>query len=292
MIYILENDKLKVKISSMGAELQSIRRNDDNTEYLWQGDAPFWAKRATNIFPNCGRMWEGKYTYEGKTYEMPLHGFVRDMEWEVLRQKSTALTLQVTSTEETLAMYPFPFALEISYTLEGEDLSVAMIVHNTGENTMRFAVGGHPGFRIPLEEGKAFEDYYVEFDAPCQPNRVRMSEKCFYLDAVDPFPLEDNVRLPLRHTLFDQDAIFLRDTSGAVTLRTAGGKRSVHVSYPEMKFVGLWHNPKTEAPFMCIEPWLGLPALDGHVNDLTEHREMTLLEPGETYRNTYVISFN
>jgi len=35
MIYILENDKLKVKISSMGAELQSICRVEDNTEYLW-----------------------------------------------------------------------------------------------------------------------------------------------------------------------------------------------------------------------------------------------------------------
>ena len=45
MIYILENSHLKVKISSVGAEMQSIRRLDDGTEYLWQGDPTFWRNR-------------------------------------------------------------------------------------------------------------------------------------------------------------------------------------------------------------------------------------------------------
>ena len=42
MIYILENDNLRVKVSSLGAEMQSIRRVEDGTEYLWQGDPAFW----------------------------------------------------------------------------------------------------------------------------------------------------------------------------------------------------------------------------------------------------------
>ena len=105
---------LKVKISSMGAELQSIRRLEDDTEYLWQGDARYWPGRATNLFPMCGRMVEGKYTFEGKTYEIPIHGFAKLQEWRVLRQKANAITLQLQDTEETLAMYPFRFALEIA----------------------------------------------------------------------------------------------------------------------------------------------------------------------------------
>lgn len=291
MIYILENDKLKIKVSSMGAELQSVCRVEDGTEYLWQGNPTYWDGRATNIFPMCGRMVEGKYTYDGRTYELPIHGIVRSMEWSVLRQKADALTLQVQSTEESLAMYPFRFAVEMSYTLEAETLTVAMIVHNLDDKTMLFAVGGHPGFNLPLENGQRFEDYCVEFDEPCEAKRLCLSEACFYLNDATPFPLEEGKRIPMRHDLFDKDAIFLRDTCGEVTLRSAEGKRYVHMSYPQMPFLGLWHTPFTEAPFVCIEPWTGTPALDGHVNDLTELPEMNTLEPEGTYRNVYAITF-
>ncbi len=291
MIYILENDKLKVKISSMGAELQSVCRIEDDTEYLWQGDPTYWGGRATNIFPMCGRMVEGKYTYEGTSYELPIHGIVRSMEWSVLHQKATAITLQVKSTDETLAVYPFRFAVEICYTLEDETLSVAMIVHNLDDKTMLFAVGGHPGFNLPLEEGQVFEDYAVLFDEPCEAKRLCLSATCFYLNDATPFPLTDGNRIEMRHDLFDDDAIFLQDTCGGVTLRSAEGKRYVHMSYPNMKFLGLWHTPHAEAPFVCIEPWTGTPALDGHINDLTELPEMNALEPEGTYRNVYTITF-
>ena len=291
MIYILENDKLKIKISSMGAELQSVCRVEDDTEYLWQGDPTYWAGRATNIFPMCGRMVEGKYTYEGSTYELQIHGIVRSMEWTVLHQKANAITLQVQSTDDTLAVYPFRFAVEMCYALEEETLSVAMIVHNLGDKTMLFAVGGHPGFNLPLEEGQTFEDYAILFDEPCEAKRLCLSSTCFYLNEDAPFPLTDGNCIPLRHDLFDDDAIFLRDTCGEVTLRSAEGKRYVHMSYPNMKFLGLWHTPHTKAPFVCIEPWTGTPALDGHVNDLTELPEMNALEPEGTYRNVYTITF-
>ncbi len=291
MIYILENDKLKIKISSMGAELQSIRRLEDNTEYLWQGDSTYWARRATNIFPMCGRMIEGKYTYAGETYEMPIHGFAKEQEWTVLHQKSNALTLQLRDNAETRALYPFRFSLEIAYTLTEETLSVAMIVHNLDEKELIFSVGGHPGFNIPLTEGSAFEDYSIVFDQPCQPRQLCLSDTCFYLNDSKPFPLEGERMLALRHTLFDNDAIFLRDTCGGVTLKSDKSPRSVHMSYPDMPFLGLWHKPHTEAPFMCIEPWTGVPALDGAINSLEEKLETNRLQPGDIYRNVYTMDF-
>ena len=291
MIYILENDYLRVKISSMGAELQSIRRLEDDTEYLWQGDATYWANRATNLFPVCGRMVEGRYTYQGQTYEIPIHGFAKQMEWTVLHQKATAITLQLRDSEETRAMYPFRFALEISYTLAEESLTLAMIVHNLDEKTMLFAVGGHPGFNVPLTAGESFEDYYVEFDEPCGARRLSLSDRCFYLNASLPFPLEEERRLPLRHDMFDDDAIFLRDVSRGITLRSVNGPRSIHMAYPDMKFIGLWHRPHTQAPYVCIEPWRGTPALEGHVNDLTELPEMEKLAPEGVYRNAYTMTF-
>lgn len=39
---ILENNLLKVEVSSFGAELQSITSKASGYEYLWQGDPAFW----------------------------------------------------------------------------------------------------------------------------------------------------------------------------------------------------------------------------------------------------------
>ncbi len=291
MIYIIENDKLKVKVSSMGAELQSVRRQEDNTEYLWQGDPTYWKGRATNLFPVCGRFFEGKYTYNGSTYEMMLHGFAKLQEFEVVRQDTAAITLQLKDNEETRSMYPFRFSLEISYVLTGETLNVTLIVHNLDDKTMIFAVGGHPGFNVPLEEGKSFEDYYIAFDDACDAKILCLSDTCFYIDKDAPFPLEDSRILHLRHDLFDKDAIFLKDTGSGVALCCADGKRSVHISYPDMPYIGLWHKPFSDAPFVCIEPWTSYPSIDGKVDDLETKQAMNHLDPQGVYRNVYSITF-
>ena len=77
MNYTISNDQIEVVISDVGAELMSVKSKKDGTEFLWQGDPTFWGGRAYNLFPICGRLADGKYTYEGETYEMNLHGFVR-----------------------------------------------------------------------------------------------------------------------------------------------------------------------------------------------------------------------
>ena len=73
---LLRNDQLTVEIDALGGELRSIR-TPDGTEYLWQGDPAYWKSRAVNIFPYVARLWGGKYTYQGKTYALGNHGFVR-----------------------------------------------------------------------------------------------------------------------------------------------------------------------------------------------------------------------
>ena len=58
MIYTISNDKLCVKISDFGAELQSVTDLADGCEYIWQGDAKYWDDRAPTLFPICGRFTE------------------------------------------------------------------------------------------------------------------------------------------------------------------------------------------------------------------------------------------
>ena len=43
---------------------------------------------------------------------------------------------------------------------------------------MYFALGGHPGINVPLEDGLRFEDYALDFGA-CAPQRVEFTPDCF-----------------------------------------------------------------------------------------------------------------
>ena len=60
MLYTIENEFLKVDINDEGAQMMSLVGKKTGFEYLWQGDATFWASRATVLFPICGRLTDGK----------------------------------------------------------------------------------------------------------------------------------------------------------------------------------------------------------------------------------------
>ena len=49
MIVTIRNELLTVDIEDLGAQLSSVR-NHHGTEYLWQGDADIWARRAPSLF--------------------------------------------------------------------------------------------------------------------------------------------------------------------------------------------------------------------------------------------------
>ena len=281
MIYTIENAKIKASVSTMGAELVSLILKKTGTEYLWQADPTYWTGHAYNLFPICGRLWEGKYTYRGKTYEMNLHGFARKTEYELAEQTDSTLTFRLTDSDVTYAQYPFHFELLLTYTLDGASVKTTFRIVNKDEKELIYAVGGHPGFNVPLAEGETFEDYTLTFGEKCAPEQVCMSETCYCLaGTTKPFPVRCGKSFKLQHSLFDNDAVFLTNMAKEVTLKSGVSKHFVTVSYPEMKYVGFWHKPKTEAPYVCIEPWMSIPADDGKVDDFETKRDMLRLAPG------------
>ena len=109
MIYTIENEYLKVQVSSLGAELMSIVNKTNGGEYLWQGDKKYWGGRAPVMFPICGRLYDGKYTYLGKEYTMPNHGIARASEFTLKSASLESITLELKANEQTKAHYPFDF---------------------------------------------------------------------------------------------------------------------------------------------------------------------------------------
>lgn len=290
MLYSLENDILVIEINDVGAELYSIKGKNDGFEYLWQGDPQYWSGRAYNLFPICGRITDGRYIYKGSSYDICLHGFARDAVFSCIGRGDGEICFELTANAETKKSYPFDFRLRVRYILDGGSLRTVYEVDNLGESEMIFALGGHPGFNLPLEDGRSFSYYRLEFAEPRETvHELVQSERCYVLREERTYPLSDGRVLPLSHSLFDNDAIFLYDTCGSVTL-TAGGKKSVRVDYPDMKYIGFWHLPHTEAPYVCIEPWTSCPSYDGELDDLETKRDMLRLEAGGHYTTSFTVS--
>lgn len=289
MNYIIENENLMVTVSTLGAELMSIKQKQSGAEYLWQGDKKYWGGRAPNMFPICGRLWEGKYTYLGKEYQMPNHGIARSSELTLKSKANDEITLSLVSNEQTKEKYPFDFEYNVTFKLAGNKLFVTYVVKNNDSKELIFALGGHPAFNVPINNEGAFEDYYVEFDKECNAIRVDFSKEC-YCTKNDKYYIQGGTkRIPLKHELFDDDAIFLYNTAKKITLASEKHNRSVTMEFPRMKYVGLWHAPKTDAPYICIEPWTSIPANHGIVDDLLTKEQMNHLPSGYTYKNGYSI---
>ena len=288
MLYTIKNDRLCVTVHSLGAQLWSIRAQD-GTEILWQGDARYWADRALTIFPYVARLWQGKYELDGQTYSMPIHGFAPESEFVLAEKSDTSLVLELADSESTREMYPRRFALRVIYALEGDELLITYAVENRDKRGMIFGLGGHPGFNVPLDAGRRFEDYRLRFAEKCSPMRVGFSGDCFVNGKNVPFALEEDCILPLAHDLFDDDAIVLTDMAREVTLEAPGGGHSVTVSYPDMPYLGIWHWPKTDAPYVCIEPWSSLPARHGKTTVFEAQEDLIHLPAGEQYQNRWSI---
>ncbi len=291
MKYTIENDQLICTVDSRGSEIKSVKDRKTDREYMWNGDPAYWNRTSPVLFPFVGAVKDKKYRYDGKTYEMGQHGFARDMEFTLTRRLDDEILMELTDTEETLAVYPFRFRLKIGYRLKNRDLTVSWHIENLNEKEMPFAIGAHPGFMMPTEKSHAFRLYDRQGD-PVQnvENRIFGTGGCI-TDKTEVINTPDGV-LPITDHLFDGDALVIENKQlGAVEL-TKDGKDSpgitVRFSSP---LVGLWSPPKKNAPFVCIEPWYGRCDSESFKGDLQERDHEQILEPGKGFMAEYDIIF-
>jgi galactose mutarotase-like enzyme len=150
----IKNEYLTVEVSSLGAELQSVK-DANGKEYLWQADPAYWNRHSPILFPIVCGLWKDTYRTEGGTYKLGRHGFARDTEFKLIAKSDTKVTFALNESEETLKNYPYKFNLAITYRLDGNKIRVIWHVENTDSKEIHFQIGGHPAFNVPdLKEGE------------------------------------------------------------------------------------------------------------------------------------------
>ncbi len=286
-IITIKNDQLTIDINCIGAELFSIK-NKEGREMLWQGDPTFWSNRSTNLFPLVGRLYEKRYTYRDESYDMPIHGFARDSVFSAELLSDTDVIFTLTENETTKSIFPFSFIFQISYRLDGDKLSVLYTVKNTDSETLYYGLGGHPGFNMPLDDDLSFDDYYLEFESD-KGMQVAMSDTGLMEGEDFLCPTMIDGKINLHHSMFDNDAIILYDIPKKVTLKSDLGNREIEVEFPGMDYCAFWHKNRSEAPYICIEPWTSLPGRNETIEDLTTNP--TLLQLGAGEERDYLITY-
>jgi galactose mutarotase-like enzyme len=269
-MFILENEVLKVEVVSKGAELQSIVNKVFGIEYLWNGNAAVWSKRSPVLFPIVGSLKNNTFFYQGKPYQLPRHGFARDMDFEVEKQTPKEITLLLRSSAVTKINYPFDFEFRIRYQLLGDELSTEYMVKNTGNGILLFSVGGHPAFCLPFIAGTQFSDYYLRFEETENLSRWPISKD----GLIQNHPiavLEDTNRLKLQKSLFYGDAlVFKYPASSEISLLSGKTPHGIQFQMGEFPFLGIWS--AKDADFICIEPWCGI-ADSVNSDQQLEHKE-------------------
>jgi galactose mutarotase-like enzyme len=288
-MYILENELLKVEVAAKGAELQSIFSKIFGIEYLWNGDPAFWAKRSPVLFPIVGSLKNNEYKYQGKTYQLPRHGFARDMEFQLEKQTLKEITLLLQSNSETKKNYPFDFEFRIRYQLFGDELSTEYEVSNSGTGTLFFSVGGHPAFRVPLTKDSSFSDYHLKFEETENLDRWPISKDGLILN--QPIRvLEDSSRLNLTKSLFYQDAlVFKYPSSSEISLISGKTPHGLLFQMGEFPFLGIWS--AKDASFVCIEPWCGIADSVNSDQQLDHKEGIEKAIPGKPFSRQWRVKF-
>ncbi|GAC1400504.1 MAG: aldose 1-epimerase family protein [Sediminibacterium sp.] len=284
----IDNTYLTVVINSKGAELQSIYNKEQQLEYMWNGDAAFWSKKSPVLFPIVGALKEDTYYFNDKAYQLGRHGFARDMSFTVTAQTGSSITLSLESNGITMGSYPFDFRFDIRYELVQNSVKVIYSISNTGTSTMYFSVGGHPAFRVPLADGTAYNDYYLEFNQPEHARRWPIS-KDGLIETAPAELLNNTDRLPLTKELFQKDALVFKGlSSNSVTLRSDMDSHGLSVDFTGFPYLGIW--AAKNADFVCIEPWCGIADSVATDQQLIKKEGIHVLQPAKNFERTWSVT--
>lgn len=285
--YILENENFKATISTSGAELVSMIRKEDESEYIWSAKPEIWKRHSPILFPLVGKYKNNTSVYEGKGYHMSQHGFARDMEFETVHSDKTSVKMVLTENEVSLEKYPFKFKLSVSYKLEENALLIGWKVQNTNENQMYFSIGAHPAF---VGKGDSLTGAVLSFET--NENELRygiLNSDGVLGEETDTLKLNEK-KAVITKDFFDRDALIFEHTDCKKVALEENGERLVTVTFDAPLF-GIWCSPKKNNPFVCIEPWYGRADRADFSGELKDREYSNKLEAGEVFEAQYTIEF-
>lgn len=192
------------------------------------------------LFPICGNLPHNQYAIEGQTYTLKQHGFARDLPWQATEQataEAASLTLALTSSDATLAQYPFAFKLSFTFVLCGHRLEIQQQFTNLSDRAMPFSTGLHPYFRVS-------DKHQLAFEIPATAFQNHLTGQ------VEPFGGSFDFSQP------EIDLAFQNLTATAAIVTDHDLRRRLTLSWSEA-YTRLVFWTVQGKDYYCLEPWTG-----------------------------------
>lgn len=281
--------------SRLGGELISYKL--DGIEKIHQGQdcidengRIYWNRRFPVLFPIVGKLKQNKTIINGRTYEMPQHGFARDLEYEPITKLNNFHSYILKSNQSTFVKYPFEFSLYVTYRTDENKLTTIYKVVNEGDNNMPFGIGGHPAFKIDQKD-LFNNEYYLEFEQ--QEDRIHF---LYLIDGLIGTEYAKNIiinkrRINITKDSFNNDAIIMKGiTSHKISLKKrSGNKTLLTMDFEGFPYLAIWSKPG--APFICIEPWYSTADTVKSEGVFAKKTDIITLAPKKEFECKYTVEF-
>ena len=147
----------------------AVKVGDTTHELLYADPKLFEDGRPTRsgipiLFPFPNRIRDGKYTWNGKSYQLPLtgdggktaiHGFACRVPWRVIDEGADKNSAWITGEFQiskddpaSLAVWPADGRLRVTYRLLANRLCIEATVDNPSAESLPFGIGYHPYFAL------------------------------------------------------------------------------------------------------------------------------------------------
>ena len=282
----LENDVMKIEVSSTGAELQSLYSKVTELEYLWQPGYDIWPHHSMLLFPNPGRIAGDRVIIGGKVYPATMHGFANDMEFEVVEADERHFLLQICATEETRKSFPYEFRLQVEFSLEREMLVQKFRVINDDHKKVYFSLGAHPGFYCPIHIDETGDDYFFEFDSPQYIDELELQEGTRLLTGEKKPWLWGGAEKCIGEHFFDMGPKILGGIkANYITMKSKRSGHFMELGIKDFPYMCLW-GVGTKMSILCIEPWCGVSDL-AETNHVWENKlGIEAVDVGKVFERT------
>jgi len=214
------------------------------------------------LFPICGNLPNNTYTHNDQVYTLKQHGFAREMPWEVDVEDQSGLSLVLTSTPETLAVYPFEFKVKFTYILTGNTLTIKQSYSNLSNQSMPFSAGTHAYFAAPDKSELKFELPSSEF----------IDQKTF---VTHPFLGGFDFELAEIDVMFFNPTLPSNQTANRAISIDASRNLTLTLDFDQYHKALVFWSVKGK-DFFCLEPWTAAR------NSLNTGENLITIEPGAT----------
>ena len=149
--FTIESHGYRAVITEAGATLRLLQHAGRDLIVGHGAGAMATAGRGQHLIPWPNRIRDGRYTFAGRSYQLPIsepartnasHGLTRWAAWVGVQESSDCVRMLYPMMAQP--GYPWALDLAVSYQVDEDGLAVVVQAHNVSDTPAPFAYGAHP----------------------------------------------------------------------------------------------------------------------------------------------------